>query len=157
MNTRYTFVHSEQRFFIVYLFSFSFTYLRKINKKENKIMKEKEKRTVYIDGLMMGNGIGDRCDICLRGMWYHTSPIVSYFAGGGTIIVETQNTVYSTKPVYEVDRLEYRGFNYWVHPVGSPYGLEVPSQTADATVYDGVLTELRCIDRIFRLKTRRFA
>lgn len=142
----------------IYLFSFSFTYLRKINKKENRIMKEKEKRTVYIDGLMMGEGVGHSAQICVDGVWYRTSPVEGAFCAPGCVQIETKNTFYVSKPVYEVEQLADLGNTFWVRPEGSVCGITFPyGSCVEIRDAYGNLMELRFSDRIFRLKARRFA
>lgn len=158
INIRNTSVHSEQRCFLfIYLFSFSFAYLRKINKKESKNMKG-NKRTVYIDGLMMGEGIEYSAQICVDGVWYRTSPVEGVFCAPGCVQIETQNTYYVSKPVYEVEQLADLGNAFWVRPKGNVCGITFPyGSCVEIRDSYGNLMELRFSDRIFRLKTRMYA
>lgn len=40
---------------------------------------------------------GKSAFIIVNGRWVKTSPVVSFFIGGGQAIVETENTVYKTR------------------------------------------------------------
>lgn len=52
-----------------------------------------EKRIRFIDGLMMGAGIGDRCQILKDGKWYLTSSVENYMVLPGLVQIETKNTI----------------------------------------------------------------
>lgn len=54
-----------------------------------------EKREIIITGMMKRDD--GRAEVQLPdGRWLLTSPMVSYFVGGGTVYIETKNSIYKT-------------------------------------------------------------
>lgn len=54
------------------------------------------KKQKKIDGVQIG-AVGQRWNILMDGLWYTTSPVLSYYTVGGQILIETENSVYCSK------------------------------------------------------------
>lgn len=117
-----------------------------------------EKRTRYIDGLMMGAGIGDRCQVLKDGKWYLTSSVEDYIVLPGLVQIETQNTIYKTKEVCEAYSIWVDCGNYWVDCGLGNWLHFAPEEISSSRLNAwGDLEEIRTESKIFRLVERRLA
>ena len=117
-----------------------------------------EKRIRFIDGLMMGAGIGDRCQILKDGKWYLTSSVENYMVLPGLVQIETKNTIYKTKEVCEAYSIWVDCGNYWVDCGLGNWLHFAPEEISSSRLNAWrELEEIRTESKIFRLVERRLA
>ena len=117
-----------------------------------------EKEIRYIDGVMMGNGIGDRCQIMRDGKWYLTSPVENYIVLPGCVQVETRNTIYKSREVCDAYAIWVDCGYYWVDCGLGNWAHFSPEEITSSSMNAwGMLEEIRTGSKVFRLVERRLA